>query len=103
MRYAQGGGLTAECRRRREQVRREAVKRFEQRAAAADISPVVVEAGRDRGSRLERGAAQGEWHGIIVGRRIPSRNGNCMRTAESCRSGSGGGAGARSLPAELHG
>ena len=82
MRYAQGGGLTAECRRRREQVRREAVKRFEQRAAAADISPVVVEAGRDRGSRLERGAAQGECHGIIVGRRTPGRNGNYTSTLE---------------------
>ena len=38
MRYAQGGGLTAEGRRRREQVRLEAVKRFEQRAPAAVIA-----------------------------------------------------------------
>jgi transposase len=38
MRYAQGGGLTAEGRRRREQVRLTAVKRFEQRAPAADIA-----------------------------------------------------------------
>ena len=38
MRYAQGGGLTAEGRRRREQVRLAAVKRFEQRAPAADIA-----------------------------------------------------------------
>jgi len=38
MRYAQGGGLTAEGRRRREQVRREAVERFEQRAPTAVIA-----------------------------------------------------------------
>jgi transposase len=38
MRYAQGGGLTAEGRRRRELVRLEAVKRFEQRAPAAEIA-----------------------------------------------------------------
>jgi len=38
MRYAQGGGLTAADRGRREQVRLEAVKRFEQRAPAADIA-----------------------------------------------------------------
>jgi transposase len=38
MRYAQGGGLTAEGRRRREQVRLEAVKRFEQRVPAAAIA-----------------------------------------------------------------
>jgi transposase len=38
MRYAQGGGLTAEGRRRREQVRLEAVKRFEQRAPASVIA-----------------------------------------------------------------
>ena len=38
MRYAQGGGLTAEGRRRREQVRLEAVERFGQRAPAAVIA-----------------------------------------------------------------
>jgi hypothetical protein len=38
VRYAQGGGLTAEGRRRREQVRLEAVKRFEQKAPAAAIA-----------------------------------------------------------------
>ena len=38
MRYAQGGGLTAEGRRRREQVRLEAVKRFEQRASSAVVA-----------------------------------------------------------------
>jgi transposase-like protein len=38
MRYAQGGGLTAEGRRHREQVRLEVVKRFEQRAPAAVIA-----------------------------------------------------------------
>ena len=38
MRYAQGGGLTAEGRRRREQVRLEAAKRFEQRAPAVVIA-----------------------------------------------------------------
>jgi transposase-like protein len=38
MRYAQGGGLTAGDRRRREQVRLEAVKRFEQRVPAAVIA-----------------------------------------------------------------
>jgi transposase len=38
MRYAQGGGLTAEGRRRREQVRLAAVERFEQRLPAADIA-----------------------------------------------------------------
>jgi transposase len=38
MRYAQGGGLTAEDRRRREQVRLRAVEMFEQRAPAAEIA-----------------------------------------------------------------
>jgi transposase len=38
MRYAQGGGLTAEGRERREQVRLEAVDRFEQRTPAAVIA-----------------------------------------------------------------
>src|SRR5512142_2944263 len=38
MRYGQGGGLTAEGRRRREQVRLEAVKRFEQRASSAVVA-----------------------------------------------------------------
>ena len=38
MRYAQGGGFTAEGRRRREQVRLTAVKRFEQRAPVAVIA-----------------------------------------------------------------
>src|SRR6201981_709746 len=38
MRYAQGGGLTAEGRRRREQVRLEAARRSEQRVPAAVIA-----------------------------------------------------------------
>jgi transposase len=38
MRYAQGGGLTAEGRRRRELVRLAAVEKFEQRVPAADIA-----------------------------------------------------------------
>ena len=38
MRYAQGGGLTAEGRRRRELVRLAAVERFEQRVPAPDIA-----------------------------------------------------------------
>jgi transposase len=38
MRYGQGGGLTAEGRRRREQVRLEAVKRFGQRAPSAVVA-----------------------------------------------------------------
>ena len=38
MRYAQGGGLTAEGRRRREQVRVEAARRFERRVPAAVIA-----------------------------------------------------------------
>ena len=38
MRYAQGGGLTAEDRRRREQVRLAAVEKFEQRVPVADIA-----------------------------------------------------------------
>jgi transposase len=38
MRYAQGGGLTAEGRRRREQVRLAAVERLEQRVPATDIA-----------------------------------------------------------------
>jgi hypothetical protein len=38
MRYAQGGGLTAEGRRRREQVRLEAARRFEQKAPTAVIA-----------------------------------------------------------------
>jgi transposase len=38
MRYAQGGGLTAEGRRRRELVRLAAVERFERRVAVAEIA-----------------------------------------------------------------
>ena len=38
MRYAQGGGLTAEGRKRREQVRLAAVERFGQRVPAAEIA-----------------------------------------------------------------
>jgi hypothetical protein len=38
MRYAQGGGLAAEGRRRREQVRPEAARRFEQHSPAAVIA-----------------------------------------------------------------
>ena len=38
MRYAQGGGLTAEGRRRRELVRLAAVEKFEQRVPAAEIA-----------------------------------------------------------------
>jgi transposase len=38
MRYAQGGGLTAEGRRRREQVRLEAAERFDQQVPAAVIA-----------------------------------------------------------------
>ena len=38
MRYAQGDGLTAEGRRRREQVRLEAARRFEQRVPSAVIA-----------------------------------------------------------------
>ena len=38
MRYAQGGGLTAEGRRRRERVRLEAVKRFELRVPSAVVA-----------------------------------------------------------------
>ena len=38
MRYAQGGGLTAEGRRRREQVRLDAARRFEQQVPAAVIA-----------------------------------------------------------------
>jgi len=38
MRYAQGGGLTAEGRRRRERVRLEAVERFEQQVPAGVIA-----------------------------------------------------------------
>ena len=38
MRYAQGGGLTAEGRRRREQVRLDAARRFKQGALAAVIA-----------------------------------------------------------------
>jgi len=38
MRYAQGGGFTAEERARREQVRLRAVRMFEQRLSAADVA-----------------------------------------------------------------
>jgi hypothetical protein len=38
MRYAQGGGLTAEGRRRRELVRLAAVEKFEQRVPVAEIA-----------------------------------------------------------------
>jgi len=38
MRYPQGGGLTAEGRRRRERVRLQAVRMFEQRTPAAEIA-----------------------------------------------------------------
>jgi putative transposase len=38
MRYAQGGGLTAEGRRRREMVRLAAADKFEQRVPVTDIA-----------------------------------------------------------------
>jgi len=41
VRYAQGGGLTAEGRRRREQVRLDAARRFKQGAPAAVIAAVM--------------------------------------------------------------
>ncbi len=46
MRYAQGGGLTAGGRRRREQVRLAAVKMFEQKVPAAEIAAELRVTGR---------------------------------------------------------
>jgi len=61
MRYAQGGGLTAEARRRRERVRLEAVERFEQRVPSAVIAAELRVSERSvrrwRHAWLEGGAA----------------------------------------------
>ena len=61
MRYAQGGGLTAEARSRRERVRLEAVERFEQRVPAAVIAAELRVSERSvrrwRHAWLEGGAA----------------------------------------------
>jgi hypothetical protein len=46
MRYAQGGGLTAEGRRRREQVRLAAVEKFEHRMPVAEIAADLRVIGR---------------------------------------------------------
>jgi transposase len=61
MRYAQGGGLTAEARGRRERVRLEAVERFEQRVPSAVIAAELRVSERSvrrwRHAWLEGGAA----------------------------------------------
>jgi transposase len=61
MRYAQGGGLTAEARKRRERVRLEAAGRFEQRVPAAVIAAELRVSERSvrrwRQAWLEGGAA----------------------------------------------
>jgi transposase len=61
MRYAQGGGLTAEARERRERVRLEAVEWFEQRVPAAVIAAELRVSERSvrrwRRAWLEGGAA----------------------------------------------
>ena len=58
MRYAQGGGLTAEGRWRREQVRLEAAERFERRVPAAVIAAELRVS--ERSVRRWRQAWQGE-------------------------------------------
>src|SRR5262245_47167529 len=61
MRYAQGGGLTAEARKRRERVRLEAVERFERRVPAGVIAGELRVSERSvrrwRQAWLEGGAA----------------------------------------------
>jgi hypothetical protein len=54
MRYAQGGGLTAEAGGRRERVRLAAVERFEQRVPSAVIAAElrVVDGGSGGGGRV---------------------------------------------------
>lgn len=58
MRYAQGGGLTAEGRGRQELVRLEAAKRFEQRVPTAVIAAEL---------RVSERSVRRRWHAWQVG------------------------------------
>jgi len=69
MRYAQGGGLTAEGRRRREQVRLEAAERFEQRVPAAMIAAELRVS--ERSVRRLRQAWQAEGPAGLASRGVP--------------------------------
>jgi hypothetical protein len=77
MRYAQGGGLTAEGRRRRELTRLAAVERFEQRAPVADIATEL------RVSGTENGAVIAD-HGEVADRYVASvRHGGVIDIADA--------------------
>ena len=66
MRYAQGGGLTAEGRRRREQVRLEAAHRFEQQVPAVVIAAELRVS--ERSVRRWRLAWQAAWPAGLASR-----------------------------------
>src|SRR5258708_4650824 len=80
MRYAQGGGLTAEGRRRRERVRLEAVDRFEQRVPSAMVA-VELRVSERSVRRWRRGREEG------------GRGGGGSRGAGGRGRGGGGGPG----------
>jgi len=84
MRYAQGGELTAEGRRRRELVRLEAARRFEQRAPAAVIAAQlrVSERSVRQWRQACRLAARPGW---VLVRGLAARAGWCPGLARSRR------------------
>ncbi len=95
MRYAQGGGLTAEGRKRREQVRLEAARRFEQRAPSAVIAAELGSAsgrsggggspGRPRVSHaLSGGALPCEWPQHMAGPLVGPLDPRIRTEPETC-------------------
>src|SRR5260370_23714424 len=89
MRYAQGGGLTAEGRRRRELIRLEAVKRFEQRAPSAVVAAELRVSERSVRRWRQAWQAGGPARGASRGPAAPGRLGEQQLAAP------GGVAGAR--------
>src|ERR1044072_6682724 len=92
MRYAQGGGLTAEGRRRREQVRLEAARRFEQRVPSAGIAAELRVSERAvRRWRPGGRAGGGGGGGGRDGRGAGARRGCARRGGGSAGGGGDGG------------
>src|ERR1700730_14438003 len=83
MRYAQGGGLTAEGRRRREMVRLAAVERFEQRVPVPEIAAELRVSERSvarwggAGVGRGRGSGRAGWGGSTR----PPESGPCCAAA----------------------
>src|SRR5512142_2456798 len=89
MRYAQGGGLTAEGRRRREQARLEAARRFEQRAPTAVIAAElrVSERSVRRWRQAWQAAARPGWPPAGRPRSAGSMSGSWRHWMWGCRPG----------------